>query len=136
MTIGGAGVVTLKPVKVPPPSCDWYTPMIGKAAGQVVTVAITGPGCKGTALIRWVSLESGGKPWASTSIALGTLIAQLEEGGTTVRIWQQGSALPTDQTAGELADAFEAAGWTPQYATCGLPDCGPPITPPESSGPP
>ena len=125
----GAVVIARQP---PPPRCAWYTPMTGTAYGQVVTVAAEGPACRSQALIKWIALKSS-LPWASTSLTPGTLIAQMARGGTVIKIYQQGSALPTDQTAGYLADAFADAGWTPQPPTCGQPECGPPLTPPEST---
>jgi hypothetical protein len=129
---GGAAVVTVTPDPVPPPWCAWYTPETGAALGQLVTVEITGPGCTTTTLIRWIAVQSQ-RPWGTTTGTPGTLIAQLSRAGTTVRIWQDGSALATSETAGGLADAFEAARWHPETATCApLPFCGPPITPPES----
>jgi hypothetical protein len=133
-------VATVLPTAAPaarpePPRCAWYTPEIGPALGQIVTVAITGPACLDTTLIHWIAVKTG-RPWAQTTIAPGTLIAQLTRGETTVRIWQYGSAVPTDETAGYLADDFLTAGWKPERATCApQPFCGPPITPPESPDP-
>jgi hypothetical protein len=122
-TVGGA-VSTVRAAPQPEPRCGWYTPMIGKAYGQVVTVAVAGPACRSQALIKWIALESG-LPWASTSIAPGTLIAQVAKGGTTVRIWQEGFAGVTDRTAGYLADDFGAAGWRAQQPACPASGCGP-----------
>lgn len=122
---------TLSPPPAAQPSCGWYTPMIGQAYGQVVTVTAQGPACRSEALIRWIATASG-KPWASTTIAPGTLIAQMAKGGTVIKIWQSGSALATDDTAGGLADSFARAGWTPQQPQCGQAGCGPPVTSPES----
>ena len=105
----------------PPPgpravSCAWYTPTIvnGEADGQQVIVTATGPACRSQALIRWVSLKSSGKPWASTRLITGTIIAQMAKAGTVVRIYQSGWALATEKTAGYLADDFQAAGWAVQ----------------------
>ena len=96
--------------------CGWYTPTIvnGEADGQQVIVTATGPACRSLALIRWVSLKSSGKPWASTRVITGTIIAQMAKAGTVVRIYQDGWAKATDSTAGYLADDFEAAGWAVQ----------------------
>jgi hypothetical protein len=125
----------------PPPRCAWYTPMTGQAYGQTVTLTAQGPACRGLALIRWVAQRTG-LPWASTAAAAadgmpvpaGTAIAQLERAGTVVQVWQAGSALPTDQTAGGLADDFQAAGWAVQQPECPPAGCGPPVTPPVSPG--
>jgi hypothetical protein len=128
VTVGGA--VAVRPA--PAPWCAWYTPMTGAAYGQLVTVTARGPACRSQALIRWIALRSG-RPWASTSIHLGTAVAQLERAGTVVQIWQDGSALVTDDTAGYLADDFAAVGWTAQPVICAG-GCGPPVTPPVSPG--
>jgi hypothetical protein len=108
--------------------CAWYTPMTGKALGQIVTITAAGPACRSQALIGWIAGDSD-RPWASTSIHPGTVIAQLAKGGTVVQIWQEGFARVTDQTAGALANAFQASGWTPQQPVCGAGGCGPTPTP-------
>ena len=115
------------------PRCAWYTPtVIGNTAdGQQVIVSATGPGCHGQALIAWIAKASG-KPWASTTVIQGTDIAQLAKAGTTVRIWQTGWAPQTQDTAGYLADAFQAAGWAVEPPTGGGP--GPPAAPPVPVG--
>jgi hypothetical protein len=97
-------------------SCGWYTPTIvnGEADGQQVIVTATGPACRSQALIRWVSLKSSGKPWASTRTITGTIIAQMAKDGTVIRIYQSGWDKATETTAGYLADDFQAAGWTVQ----------------------
>jgi hypothetical protein len=113
-----AAAPAIPTVKVSPQRwCSWYTPTIvkGSADGQQVILTATGPGCRSRALIAWVADETG-KPWASTSITGGQVIAQLARGGTTVRIIQTGFATATDQTAGYLADAFEAARWRVEAA--------------------
>ena len=120
LTPGG----TAPPAPRPTPRCGWYTPMTGPAYGQVITIVITGPACTTDTLIRWVAVASG-RPWGSTSIAPGTLIAQLAKNGTVIAIWQQGSAGVTDRTAGYLADALERAGWAPQVPACPASGCGP-----------
>lgn len=97
--------------------CAWYTPTIvnGEADGQQVIVTATGPACGSQALIQWVSAHSSGKPWATTKTAAGsTIIAQMAKAGTVIKIYQSGFAAQTEQTAGYLADAFQAAGWTVQ----------------------
>jgi hypothetical protein len=96
-------------------SCSWYTPTLvnGNPDGQQVIVKVTGAGCHGSALISWIADKSG-KPWATTHLVSGTVIAQIAKGGTIVRILQTGFALPTDKTAGYLADDFQAAGWAVQ----------------------
>jgi hypothetical protein len=110
---GGGNVAIAKP---DPLRCSWYTPMTGSAHGQTVTVTATGSDCKTHALIAWIARESN-KPWATTSLANGTLIAQVTRDGTVVQIRQSGFATVTMDTAGGLADAFETAGWTVQVPT-------------------
>jgi hypothetical protein len=99
--------------------------------GQQVIVSVTGPACRSLALIRWIALKSG-KPWATTTVVQGTDIAQLAKAGTTVRIWQTGWAAQTQDTAGYLADAFQAAGWSVEPPTGGGP--GPPAASPSPVG--
>jgi hypothetical protein len=97
-----------------PLECAWYTPTIvgQEADGQEVVITMTGPACGSLTLIRWVSLKTQGSPWARTTRIEGTIIAQVAKGGTVVKIYQSGFALATDETAGDLADAFLAAGWS------------------------
>jgi hypothetical protein len=102
---------TLRPTPVP--SCAWYTPTT--EGGQQVIVAVTGPACGSHALIAWIADKSG-KPWASTVLRIGTdtgtEFAVATRGGSTVRIFEEGTALATQATGGYLADDFQAAGWT------------------------
>jgi hypothetical protein len=94
------------------PSCAWYTPTT--QTGQQVIVAVTGPACLTHALIAWIADKSG-KPWASTTLRIGTStgteFAQALKGGTTVQIFEDGTALATQATGGYLADDLSAAGW-------------------------
>jgi hypothetical protein len=113
-----AAAPTIPTVKASPqPWCSWYTPTMvkGSADGQQTILTATGPGCRSKALIAWVA-DKTGKPWASTSITGGQVIAQLGRGGTTVRIIETGFATETEKTAGYLADAFEVAGWRVEVA--------------------
>ena len=94
------------------PSCAWYTPTT--QTGQQVIVAVTGPACLTHALIAWIA-DKTGKPWASTTLRIGTStgteFAQALKGGTTVQIFEDGTALDTQATGGYLADDMSAAGW-------------------------
>jgi len=117
-TTTAAAPTAVRPVRATPPQwCSWYTPTMvkGSADGQQTILTATGPGCRSKALIAWVA-DKTGKPWASTSITGGQIIAQLARGGTTVRIIETGFAAATERTAGYLADDFEAAGWRVQVA--------------------
>ena len=93
-------------------SCAWYTPTT--QTGQQVIVAVTGPACLTHALIAWIA-DKTGKPWASTTLRIGTHtgteFAQAIKGGTTVQIFEDGDALDTQATGGYLADDMSAAGW-------------------------
>jgi len=97
------------PLPVRAPMCDWFTPTT--IGGQQVILAVTGPGCESHALIAWIADKSG-KPWAVTHVVAGTEFAQAVKGATVVRIYESGSALPTQATGGYLADALQAAGWS------------------------
>jgi hypothetical protein len=109
--------------------CAWYTPTIvrGAADGQQVIIAATGPACRSRSLIAFVA-EITGKPWGSTSLVMGSCIAQLARGGSVVQVWQTGFAAPTDATAGNIADTLEGDGWRVQ-----VPPPGGPTPPPISS---
>lgn len=107
--------------------CAWYTPTIvhGSADGQQVIVAVTGPACRSRSLIAFVA-EITDKPWAATSLVMGSCIAQLARGGSVVQVWQTGFAGPTDITAGNIADTLQGDGWRVELAPTGGPS-PPPI---------
>jgi hypothetical protein len=113
--------------------CAWYTPLA--PPGQVVNVTATGPACHDQSLIGWLASDTD-RPWASESVipgSFGTLLAQMARNGSVVRVWFTGPAvtpvaspatpgatLAAPQAAalaGRIADALQAAGWTPETPT-------------------
>jgi hypothetical protein len=102
------------PAAPAPAACGWYTATA--APGQIVNVTATGPGCHDRTVVDRLTADSD-RPWTTTALipgAMGTLLAQLARGRTTVRVWFTGP--PTGQAgplAGRIADAFQAAGWRP-----------------------
>jgi len=95
--------------------CAWYTPLA--PPGQVVNVTASGPACGDRTLIGWLAGDSD-RPWMSEAVipgSFGTMLATLAKGGTTARVWctgpLDGQACPL---AGRIANAMQAAGWTPQ----------------------
>jgi hypothetical protein len=91
-------------------SCAWFTPLA--QPGQVVNVTATGPACRDRSLIGWLAADTD-RPWTSEGVipgSFGTLLATLTRNGSTVRVWFTG---PPAALAGQLADALQAAGWTP-----------------------
>jgi hypothetical protein len=118
-------------VPVPAPlGCAWYTAL--PEPGQVVTVTASGPACRDRSLIGWLVADTD-RPWTSEPLipgTFGTQLAELARNGSVVRVSFTGpepsatvTGHPAQHTqtapaavalAGRIADALQAAGWTPQ----------------------
>jgi hypothetical protein len=102
------------PAAPAPAACGWYTATA--APGQIVNVTATGPGCHDRTVVDRLTADTD-RPWITTALipgAMGTLLAQLARGRTTVRVWFTGPATgQAGPLAGRIADAFAAAGWRP-----------------------
>ena len=119
---GCASTTTAAPTPQPaaPAACGWYTATA--KPGQIVTVTTTGQACHDRTVVGKLVADTD-RPWATTAVipgAMGTLLAQLAKGRTTVRVWFTG---PPSGLAGPLAariaNAFQAAQWQPQVPTGG-----------------
>jgi len=114
----------------PPLGCAWYTAL--PEPGEVVTVTASGPACRDRSLIGWLVADTR-RPWTSEPLipgTFGTQLAELARNGNLVRVSFTGpepsatvTGRPPQHTqtapaaaalAGEIADALQAAGWTPQ----------------------
>jgi hypothetical protein len=107
------------PAAAPAP-CGWYTAMA--QPGQVVNVTTSGAACHDRTVVDRLVADTD-RPWTTTAVipgAMGTLLAQLANATTTVRVWftgpQTGAAA---HLAGRIANAFQAAQWAPQPPTGG-----------------
>ena len=91
----------------------------------------TGPACSGRTLIGWLASDTD-RPWTTESVipgSFGTLLAAERKDGSAVWVYFTGpepsatatgsppertqTASPAAVLAGELADALQAAGWSP-----------------------
>ena len=120
---------TPRPAATTTLGCAWYAPV--GSDGQVVNVTATGPACSTEALVGWMA-ETTRRTWISESMipgSFGTLLAVERKGGSSVWVYFTGpepsattTGSPPERTqtgppaaalAGQLADDFEAAGWSP-----------------------
>jgi hypothetical protein len=120
-----------RPAALPPPPCTWYS----AAGAEQVEVSITGPACRHPlTLMGWIA-KTTGREWDSTTTApTGMQLADEARAGSVVRVWFTGPATTPEPSpyatpgaslgpgaaaaiAGQLADALEAAGWSPELAT-------------------
>lgn len=95
-------------------SCAWYTPTALPQGEQVILIA-TGSTCGAAAPVVEFAAVRLRATWYSTAPDVdpgAALTARLVKGGVIVRIYQLGSGAETARRAGQLADDFQAAGWT------------------------
>jgi hypothetical protein len=123
LAAGCASTATTTVAPSPQPAalpCGWYTATA--SPGQIVNVTTTGAACHDRTVVDRLVADTD-QPWNTTAVipgGMGTLLAQLAHGATTVRVWFTGPATGrAAHLAGRIANDFQAATWTPQPPTGG-----------------